>query len=73
MKDFKDFQKTHFFCYSYRLYHFLRANNIRYISKGTNQNNNLKYWVFERNEQLGELLGDWEKWKENFSETQVNR
>lgn len=62
-EEFKNFQSAHFFCYSFKLYHFLKAHGVRYVSKGKNANNGLSYWVFERNEQLGDLLGKWEAFK----------
>ena len=58
-----------FFCYSLRLFMFIRSNSnpqIRYLDKELNPNTNRYYWTFERTPQLKELLDAFNKEKQEF-------
>lgn len=58
----------YFFCYSYRLMYYIKSQGLRYIRYGFNTNNGLKYYVFERNEELDVVLKKWDKQKHNLKE-----
>ena len=55
---------NYFYCYSYRLMYFVKANGINYIKYDFNPKNNLKFFIFEKNEQLDTGLTEWTKLKE---------
>ena len=57
----------YFYCYSYRLMYFIKSNGINYVKYGFNKNNNLKYFMFERNDKLNNVLDEWNniKFKED--------
>lgn len=58
-----------FYCYSLRLYNFIRNNSnpvIRYFDRQLNTNTNRYYWTFERTPQLKELLDAFNKEKQEF-------
>lgn len=50
---------NYFYCYSYRLMYFIKSNGINYLKYGFNKNNNLKYFLFERNDKLNSILDEW--------------
>lgn len=52
-------QSKYFFCYSINLFRFIRDRGICYISKGINPSTNKTFWLFERNEDLNNLLAQW--------------
>ena len=54
----------YFYCYSYRLMYFIKANGINYIRYGFNRNNGLKYFVFTKTNELNLVLDKWNKFKE---------
>ena len=53
-----------FHCYSFKLCHFLQSQGFRYISKGVNPNNNLKYFKFEKSERLNKAIKTWNSLKD---------
>lgn len=51
---------NYYFCYSTNLYRELKhTNNIQYITKGINPSNNKTFWVFEKTDQVKEILTNW--------------
>lgn len=50
----------YFYCYSWNLKEFLRSNKEAPIVSGIHPNTKKKYWVFERNENLSNLLSEWQ-------------
>ena len=52
----------YYYCYSYNQKKFLIDNGEYSIVKGIHPETQKRYWVFERNEKLDELLT---KWQEN--------
>ena len=46
-------------CYSPKLKQFLKDKECRYILVGLNPNTLKTFWVYERNEQLNNLLKEW--------------
>lgn len=59
---------NYFYCYSYRLMYFVKSQGINYIKYGFNKNNGLKYFVFERNSELGHVLSLWNEQKRKIKE-----
>ena len=57
-------QSRFYYCYSYRLKKYLRDNNEYVVIKGIHPETLKRYWVFERNEHLDELLTKWNDVKE---------
>jgi len=58
---------NYFFCYSPNLYKHLKYNhNISYITKGTNPSTYKDFWVFEKTDQLKQILDTWTKKKNNW-------
>ena len=53
----------YFYCYSYPLKEFLIANGQASIVAGIHPSTNKKYWVFNSNEQLNNLLTEWKSRK----------
>lgn len=46
----------YFYCYSDRLFHFIKAFSIDYISIGVNKNTNNKYYVFLKSKRLDDII-----------------
>lgn len=49
----------YFYCYSYPLKEFLRANQQDPIVAGIHPNTHKKYWVFNGTKELNDLLTEW--------------
>jgi len=59
-KDFKAMLKDRFiFCYSCELMNFLRHRNIRYLVKGVHENTLNPFWVFDRTDEISDILADY--------------
>lgn len=52
-----------FYCYSTTLYHFLRANGLRYEYVTRHKRTGNRMWVFKRDERLSELLDEYDEKK----------
>ena len=57
---------NYFYCYSYRLMYFIKYNGVNNIKYDFNPKNNLKFFVFERNEKLDKVLTEWNNLKEKM-------
>ncbi|MFU8688465.1 hypothetical protein ACNA6I_01405 [Rossellomorea sp. FS2] len=55
----------YFFCYSTTLYHFLKANQQRYIVAGLHERTHNKFWLFEKTPELNRLLDEYDERKES--------
>lgn len=49
-----------FYCYSTTLYHFLRANGLRYEYKTRHRRTGNRMWVFKRTDELRCLLDEYD-------------
>lgn len=47
---------NNFYCYSDKLFHFIKAFGVDYISIGVNKNTTKKYYVFEKSERLDNII-----------------
>lgn len=57
---------NNFFCYSCRLFHFLKSFDEKcYISK-INKKSNTRYWVFHKSERLDNLINLYNSIKEKY-------
>lgn len=46
----------YFYCYSNRLFHFIKSFDVDYISIGTNKNTQKKYYIFEKSKRLDKII-----------------
>lgn len=53
-----------FYCYSTTLYHFLRANGLRYEYATRHRRTGNRMWVFRRTDELRRLLDEYDARKE---------
>ena len=56
-----------FYCYSYRLYHFLSAFNLKYLSSKINKKSKCRYWTYKKSERLDRLIEQYNKIKNRFN------
>ncbi len=49
----------YFYCYSYKLMHFLKSYGLHYLHKGTNLNSKSKYYLFEKSSELDYAIDIW--------------
>ena len=52
-----------FYCYSTTLYHFLRANGLRYEYTTRHKRTGNRMWVFKRDKRLSDLLDEYDERK----------
>jgi len=52
-----------FYCYSTTLYHFLRANGLRYEYVTRHKRTGKRMWVFKRDDRLSDLLDEYDERK----------
>lgn len=48
--------KNLYYCYSYRLFHFLCSFNEVCVACRVNSHNGKRYWVFHKNERLDRII-----------------
>ena len=56
----------YFYCYSMKLFHFLRENKIYFVCKGISDTSGKTYWVFERDEKFLDTLTEYGKVRDYF-------
>lgn len=60
----------YFYCYSYKLMHFLKSYGLWYLSKGINNKSHSAYYLFEKSNDLDNAIILWNtikfKLKENL-------
>lgn len=54
-------KKDVYYCYSIKVFHFLKTNGFYYIYKDKHHTTGKYFWVFERNEKLDEALTEYSK------------
>lgn len=54
---------SYYYCYSYPLKKYLVESGEHFIVAGLHETTLKKFWVFQRNEKLDELLEQWTKVK----------
>lgn len=59
--------KGKFYCYSYRLFHFLRAFDEKCIVSKVNMNSHNRYWVFNKSDRLDSIIRFYNESKHKFS------
>lgn len=55
--------ENNFYCYSKRLFYFIKAFNIDYLYIGVNKNSNTRYYVFEKSDRLDRVIDLYNKLK----------
>lgn len=46
----------YFYCYSMRMFHFIRAFNIKYINVGFNTKSKTKFYKFDKSKRLDKVI-----------------
>lgn len=52
-----------YYCYSKRLFYFIKSFGISYISSGINRNTNTHYYLFNKSERLDKIIDLYNKVK----------
>lgn len=55
-----------FYCYSKRLFYFIKSFGIDYLSYGVNRNSKNKYYVFEKSQKLDKVINLYNKVKHSI-------
>lgn len=55
-----------FYCYSDRLFYFIKSFSIKYISVGLNNNTHKRYYIFEKSEKLDKIIELYNKVKHSI-------
>lgn len=55
-----------FYCYSWRMFHFISAFGEKCYASKLNQNTNTRYWVFKKSARLDEIITEYNKIKHKF-------
>lgn len=55
-----------FYCYSKRLFHFIKAFDISYLYIGVNTNSKQKYYAFEKSKKLDDIIAFYNTVKHKF-------
>lgn len=61
-------ENNNFYCYSYRLFHFLRAFDEECIASKINRNSKNRYWVFKKSKRLDSIIEFYNASKHKFHE-----
>lgn len=56
-----------YYCYSFRLFHFLLAFNEKCFGSNINKCSNKRFWIFHKSLRLDEIIEFYNKTKHNFS------
>lgn len=56
-----------FYCYSFRLYHYLYAFGEHCISSNVNQKTDKRYWTFKKSERLDQIIKSYNEIKHKIS------
>ena len=59
-------KKNVYYCYSIKLFHFLKENGFYYIYKDRHHTTGKYFWVFERNEELDKALNDYSEVRDTY-------
>lgn len=59
-------KKDVYYCYSIKLFHFLKTNGFYYLYKDKHHTTGKFFWVFERNDQLDAALNDYNAVRDSF-------
>jgi hypothetical protein len=55
-----------FYCYSIKLFHFLKEQNFYYLQKDKHRTTGKFFWVFKRTEKFENALGEYHKVRDTF-------
>ncbi len=59
-------ENENYYCYSFRLYHFLRAFSEKCMDSQIHQKTQRRYWVFHKSERLDRLIAAYNSMKHDF-------
>lgn len=54
-------ETDYFYCYSFQLKRFIRDHGIKWVDRGTNNNNGRPYWMFEQTTALGRIIEEYKR------------
>lgn len=60
-------ENSYFYCYSTRLFHYLRAFSEQCYSHGVNKVSGNEYWVFKKSDRLDRIIESYNKVKYSFN------
>lgn len=60
-------EKNNFFCYSLRLFYFLRSFDQKCYGSKINKVSNNRYWVFKKSQKLDEIIEFYREVKYKFN------
>jgi len=58
---------VNFYCYSYRLFHFLSAFSEKCTDSRINSKSGRRYWVFSKSERLDRIIAAYNEMKHKFN------
>lgn len=56
-----------YYCYSYRLFHFLCSFNETCVSSNVNSRNKKRYWMFKKSKRLDDIISLYNEVKHKIS------
>lgn len=56
-----------FYCYSYRMYHFMLAFGEKCIDSSVSKSTGKRYWVFNKSDRLDSIIQKYNEMKHQFS------
>lgn len=60
-------EKNRFYCYSFRLYHFMMAFNEKCQESKIHDKTHRRYWIFEKSERLDRIIAAYTEMKHQFN------
>lgn len=58
---------SNFYCYSFRLFHYLSAFSEKCLDSRINSNTGKRYWVFQKSERLDRIITSYNEVKHKFN------
>lgn len=58
---------SNFYCYSFKLFHFLSAFSEKCFDSRINKNTGKRYWVFHKSRRLDEIISAYNEMKHRFN------
>lgn len=61
-----------FYCYSKRLFHFIKAFDVNFLYIGINKNTHQRYYAFDKSKKLDQIIELYNKVKHSFEQVERN-
>lgn len=62
-----------YYCYSLRLFHFLKQKGFYYLCKGYFEDTKRNFWVFSKGEELHKALLEFAQIKDTYKQSATNQ